>query len=530
MHADIILNDSVAQDATEGSSTPKPNGCNPLTGVHAGDAENSGIDQILPLSLQSSLPECLPEAHSADPVQEDESNSSSRPFNRSFRDRSASPALPRITSQGTARAATNPVNVHKGSGDFISVRETRWSLSEDIVGASPVRTLSQGSGGAIAGWSIPNGLQLDGQFVNEPTTLGQVDNVMAEVPNSEEPPSTAVSQVHLAEPTLSFLDPFLYFPTEMDELLMPSRTGMATSEPQFDAFSDINEDDRVNSSIVPVPSITVMPSFQSTTSRQEIGSASRNQSRKYPSSLEYDSLPTVLIGPPPKLPALSFSERHRTNLINDLRARLPLCEDKVQRLPSASSLHRYLRTWIDTAHVHLPMIHQCTFHGDTMSSALVLALCAVGAVLRLDRKIAASLYYLADQALASYQSDVSHLESPNFLQEMMEPMNAGGTSSQHSLWFMQANYCLLFFASFSGNPTLVRGAIERIGVLINVSYWQKETGERANHRFHSTFEKTYPSSESEVLGIEIYHGVSGGKGNLSRGILGRPSTMEALDC
>ncbi|KIW74395.1 hypothetical protein Z517_12335 [Fonsecaea pedrosoi CBS 271.37] len=167
----------------------------------------------------------------------------------------------------------------------------------------------------------------------------------------------------------------------------------------------------------------------------------------------------------PRLPTLTFSEAMRIHLLRDLSNRLPAEKLNKFRLPSAAALQKCIRTYVDAFHVHLPIFHLQTMDFETTPSPLVLAICAVGALYRLERKIAASLYLKADQALAAAVDDRGeHLDKkPRLLEDWVRPQSQSPKSTPESLWRSQTRLLLAMLSCFSGDPEVISKAIIRLG-------------------------------------------------------------------
>ena len=111
----------------------------------------------------------------------------------------------------------------------------------------------------------------------------------------------------------------------------------------------------------------------------------------------------------------AYEELHRDRSLEtqsftiDGRARDLLLTDMVTRLcgnsstqivlPPANILQRFLSSYLTCFHHHLPIIHIHTLNLDRTPAPLVLSMCAIGALYRLERKLAAHLLEWADRTL-----------------------------------------------------------------------------------------------------------------------------------
>jgi len=165
-----------------------------------------------------------------------------------------------------------------------------------------------------------------------------------------------------------------------------------------------------------------------------------------------------------KPPALVFTEIMRTKLMDDLAKRLPPEKLTDFRLPTATAMQKCFRTFVDAFHVHLPIFHLPSMNLERTPSPLVLAMCAIGALYRLERKVAASLYHRADQALSARNHRGSGFErTPSLLEDWTQPVSDQTTMYRENLWSGQTRLLLTMFASFSGDPEVMSRAIAKIG-------------------------------------------------------------------
>ncbi|KAL2411615.1 hypothetical protein ABEF92_005097 [Exophiala dermatitidis] len=161
---------------------------------------------------------------------------------------------------------------------------------------------------------------------------------------------------------------------------------------------------------------------------------------------------------------LVFSEEVRTALLEDLSHRVS--DDLLQgfRLPGITALQKCLGTYVDSFHVHMPIFHLQTLKLSSTPSPLLLAVCAIGALYRLERKVAASLYLMADQALcATVDRRGRPNQKPRLLEDWTQPVTEEPRSHRECIWTSQARLLLSMFACFSGEPDVVAKAIVQLG-------------------------------------------------------------------
>ncbi|KPI35705.1 uncharacterized protein AB675_1235 [Cyphellophora attinorum] len=163
-----------------------------------------------------------------------------------------------------------------------------------------------------------------------------------------------------------------------------------------------------------------------------------------------------------------FSDTMRTKLLEDICSRQAKASPSdTFRLPSASALQSCLRTYVDAFHIHLPILHLQSFDFTKVPSPLVLALCAIGALYRLERRVAATLYIKAVEVLQSEDEDSTEYVNVERLMSHWDSPGSSPQTSTNPLWASQARLLLLFFAAFSGEPSMVRRSLEKLGYLSN---------------------------------------------------------------
>jgi len=179
-------------------------------------------------------------------------------------------------------------------------------------------------------------------------------------------------------------------------------------------------------------------------------------------------LPQVVKLPAAKHPPITFTDAMQVQMQADLSSRVGLSQMNNFHLPGATALQKCLRTYVDAFHVHLPILHLQSLNFMQTPSPLILALCAIGALYRLERKIAANLYIKAVQALSTQDVDSIDYMTAEKLLRCWETPNKISRKAERPLWVSQARLLLLFFSAFSGEPSTVRRSIEELGYLTNV--------------------------------------------------------------
>ncbi|OAL17720.1 hypothetical protein AYO22_11376 [Fonsecaea multimorphosa] len=282
---------------------------------------------------------------------------------------------------------------------------------------------------------------------------------------------------------LDFFDPFLGLPPkQLEAFAMPPLSGNTDGWSPLENFSGSSQASMQDYGFQQnhISPAHATPSVDD--SNQSWETASHANSRSKESSGLWDETPAQVFTtnrpgfegysgfPIPQTkysrpPALVFTESMRTHLLKDLSNRLSAENLNNFRLPSAAALQKCIRTYVDAFHVHLPIFHLQTMDFETTPSPLTLAICAIGALYRLERKIAASLYLKADQALAAAVVDRGeHLhKKPRLLEEWIQPRPQSPKSTPESLWKSQTRLLLAMLSCFSGDTEVISKAIIRLG-------------------------------------------------------------------
>lgn len=122
------------------------------------------------------------------------------------------------------------------------------------------------------------------------------------------------------------------------------------------------------------------------------------------------------------------------------------------RLPNRSVLNRYLSTYFNLFHHHLPFLHPASFKPTEVAAPLLLAVLSIGALYTFEQ----------DQAF------MLHIGSKVLVNQFLQKKN-NFSSRKCPLWAMQATLLNMFFASWSGDPKGLEWACSIKGLLANVS-------------------------------------------------------------
>ncbi|KAF2502680.1 hypothetical protein BU16DRAFT_16843 [Lophium mytilinum] len=164
--------------------------------------------------------------------------------------------------------------------------------------------------------------------------------------------------------------------------------------------------------------------------------------------------------PNPRIEDLAYQQMHR-----DVQSRLKANECSQTPLPSAKDIQRFVTSYINCFHRHLPIIHFASFDLHTTPSPLTFAVCAIGALYRLDRKWSKSLYQLATQMLEANSI-------PNML---------GASLAPSPLWIAQTRTLLAVFGMFGDKPAIAKAMISKLGFFV-VDYSARRTALLADTR------------------------------------------------
>lgn len=121
------------------------------------------------------------------------------------------------------------------------------------------------------------------------------------------------------------------------------------------------------------------------------------------------------------------------------------------RLPALPSLNRYLSTYFNLFHHHLPFLHPASFRPAEVSPALLLAVLSIGALYTFEHEEAYVLH-IGSKVLVS-----------QFLQN-----KENFSSRKCPLWTMRSSLLNMIFASWSGEPKGLEWACSIKGLLANM--------------------------------------------------------------
>jgi len=121
------------------------------------------------------------------------------------------------------------------------------------------------------------------------------------------------------------------------------------------------------------------------------------------------------------------------------------------RLPQTSVLNRYLSTYFNYFHHHLPFIHPASFEPSSVSAALLLSVLSIGALYTFEQDQAYMLHIGSKVLVAQFLQ-----KKDNF------------SSRKCPLWMMQSSLLNMSFASWSGDPKGLEWACSIKSLLANM--------------------------------------------------------------
>jgi hypothetical protein len=140
----------------------------------------------------------------------------------------------------------------------------------------------------------------------------------------------------------------------------------------------------------------------------------------------------------------------KTILLDDLRSNYQIDEQQLTQLPSSRMLDNFLCKFFQCFQRHLPIFHVPTFDPAATPAPLVLALCSIGALYTLNRKHAAALRLMANDAL--------HTTLPR--------KYTGQPPCIESVWQTQCRALLTFGAMFGGSLGDIGDGISDLGLFV----------------------------------------------------------------
>lgn len=187
------------------------------------------------------------------------------------------------------------------------------------------------------------------------------------------------------------------------------------------------------------------------------------------------NLPLLAKDEPPQIPNLAADNNWHASLCKDLAERLGR-PNVIQEVPSSKLLQGFLTSFLDCYYRHQPFIHLPTMSVANTPSPLILGMCCIGALYRLDRRRAERLYTLGTKSIASVRNTppaapltrqgLSLTLSFHLLQDVRAFLKS---SAELPLWVGQTTMLLTAYAALSGDKVLAGSVMEDNGFFTLVS-------------------------------------------------------------
>lgn len=169
----------------------------------------------------------------------------------------------------------------------------------------------------------------------------------------------------------------------------------------------------------------------------------------------------------PAIPALS--DRAYANILRQISAKTSADEMGTLSFPNCASLKKCLTTYIDVFHQHFPILHLPTMQFDETCPALLLAMCAIRALYRLERTSATQLYLIAEGCLDDRPPPASNMsQKVSRLAEWQSPGLSRSRVTPDDLGVSQARLLLVMFGSFGGHTDMNYEAFSHMGMGLQV--------------------------------------------------------------
>lgn len=155
----------------------------------------------------------------------------------------------------------------------------------------------------------------------------------------------------------------------------------------------------------------------------------------------------------PKAPQLA-NELERQRIVDNIKNSDTLSTlPEGFQLPSTSALNKYLSTYFNLYHHHLPFLHQGSFKPTESSPPLLLAVLSIGALYTFEREHAFMLHVGAKVLVNQFLQQKDNFDS-----------------RKCPLWAMQSTLLNMIFESWSGDPKGLEWTCSIKSLLANVSF------------------------------------------------------------
>ncbi|KAF9886503.1 hypothetical protein FE257_011410 [Aspergillus nanangensis] len=157
------------------------------------------------------------------------------------------------------------------------------------------------------------------------------------------------------------------------------------------------------------------------------------------------------------LPILTITNQHRDRLLQALAKSYPTVADA--SLPSCHSLSRFVNGFFDGFYPHLPMVHIPTFRINECEPDILLAMCALGAEVRHEKRKAVQLFRAARDIL---QQTTSERELVGAAEKVNNSGNERHESTRQKVIMREARciFLLIAFATWQDDESIAREAFK----------------------------------------------------------------------
>lgn len=161
-------------------------------------------------------------------------------------------------------------------------------------------------------------------------------------------------------------------------------------------------------------------------------------------------------GPPQQCTVAKAPQVETEDQLNRIMDNIRRCDSECAlvdtfRLPQTSVLNRYLSTYFNFFHHHLPFLHPASFDPSKVSAALLLSVLSIGALYTFEQ----------DQAY------MLHIGSKVLVTQFLQKKD-NFSSRKCPLWMMQSSLLNMSFASWSGDPKGLEWACSIKSLLANM--------------------------------------------------------------
>ncbi|THW55474.1 hypothetical protein D6D20_09459 [Aureobasidium pullulans] len=205
--------------------------------------------------------------------------------------------------------------------------------------------------------------------------------------------------------------------------------------------------------------------------RQGAAGQSRYAPTMYQSpDVVYVDLPIIAKTPHSKPLCPRVTDSHRERLVDQILLQGSTFGDFSESdLPKATLLSQYLRTFVDSFGVHMPFIHVPTFCPGSAHGALILVMCAIGALMRLEQEVATRLSIHADLLMQPEAvKHIQHDHGSKRFKHLVVPSKEVDPAACLPVWFVQSKLLITWFRAFTGNPHVVAQALNDTAFLVSV--------------------------------------------------------------